>query len=83
MMGCSELDCGENACCNYCSAELYFATEPGRYDTGIALDGMQCTGDDTGVCCELPVGKPITVTGLLKNDLGRTRLVVSSTCTPK
>ncbi len=79
-MGCTEMECAEDQCCNTCWADVQFVIPRSGQDGGIALDGVSCTGDDTGVCCSVPLGKALTVVGVLKNDQGRTRLEVAKTC---
>lgn len=77
--GCTKMACSREApCCNSCEAYIVMSSrERGR----AVLEGFTCRGDDSAVCCDLPLGEPVRVTGKsLPGDAPRFRL--ESVCLP-
>jgi hypothetical protein len=62
---CTEMACGaERPCCNACDGVAAFSEE----HPPLVLAGdpaFSCSGDDTGVCCGVPLGVEVGVTGTL------------------
>jgi hypothetical protein len=70
-LGCTELACPRDACCNHCFSALRLTGSDanGAYvQVGLERDAVfGCEGDDSGMCCgtEVPAGE-VLVTGVLR-----------------
>jgi len=83
--------CGNDRCCNHCNGALELGPLTGRPNNpGLAFAPASdprfvCNGDDSGLCCGLPVrGATVAVTGVLElvpGGGGRYHLVNPVVCT--
>ncbi|MFO0608723.1 MAG: hypothetical protein U0324_36490 [Polyangiales bacterium] len=87
-LGCSELACPRDVCCNACFSNLMLGAEAdARASITLGADRdpvLGCRGDDSGLCCgtEVPTGE-VVATGTLRADPGGSlRLVGADLCAP-
>jgi hypothetical protein len=53
-------------CCNHVGREMLVGQKTGK---AITIEGIACAGDESRVCCDLPVsGQTVVVTGKLLRD---------------
>lgn len=66
---CTDMACGPDvACCNSCGGHLGFMPLRDLY-LGEGPSEYSCTGDDSGICCDLQVpNEPVRVSGRVGKD---------------